>query len=160
MEIQGYPNYLIYEDGRVFSKGNKFNKPKFLKYRHDNRGYYIVNLYKEGKPKNQKIHRLVALHYIPNPNNFPCIDHIDRDRHNNSIDNLRWCDYATNNQNIDLRKDNKLGIKNISKCQNVGYTFQKRIYGKIHRKWFKTLDEAIQYKEDYLKRNNNTITTN
>jgi hypothetical protein len=160
MEIEGFENYLIYEDGRVFSKGNKFNKPRFLKYKDDGHGYYEVNLYKDGKPKHKKIHRLIAEHYIPNPHNYPCIDHIDRDRKNNSINNLRWCSYATNNQNIGLRKDNKLGIKNISKCQNIGYNFEKTINGKRHRKWFKTLEEAIQYKDEYLQRNNNRIAAN
>jgi len=151
MEIQGYENYLIYQDGRVFSKGNKFNKPRFLKYRDDSRGYYEVYLYKDGKPKNKKIHRLIGEHFIPNPHNYPCIDHKDRNRKNNSLDNLRWCSYATNNQNIGLRKDNKLGIKNISKCQNVGYQFQKTVDGKSHVKWFKTLEGAIKYKEEYLR---------
>ena len=147
MEIEGYENYLIYEDGRVFSKKRNI----FLKPSPDKDGYLIVGLWKDGKEKTFRIHRLIALHYIPNPHNYPCIDHKDRNRKNNSINNLRWVTHIMNNQNKGVRKDNKLGIKNISKCQNVGYEFQKTVDGKTHGKWFKTLEEAIKYKEEYLR---------
>ncbi len=145
MEIEGYENYLIYEDGRVYSKESKI----FLKPSPDKDGYLIVGLYKDGKRKIFKIHRLVSLHYIPNPNNYECVDHKDRNRQNNSIDNLRWCSYSTNNQNTGVQINNKLKIKNISPHGN-GYMFVKNMKGKSHRKRFKTLDEALKYKEEYL----------
>ena len=75
MEIQGYPDYLVYDDGRVFSKKNRI----FLIPQIDRYGYHIVNLYIDGKKKCYKVHRLVAIHYIPNPENKPQVDHIDRD---------------------------------------------------------------------------------
>ena len=151
MEVEDYPNYLIYEDGTVYSKKTK----KFLKPRDNtNSGYYTVSLCKDGKHIDFYIHRLVALHYIPNPHNYPCIDHIDRDKCNNHLYNLRWVNHSMNNQNTDVQKNNKLQIKNICQDGN-GYTFRKMINGKNHRKWFKTLEEAIQYKEEYLQRNNN-----
>ncbi len=145
MEIEGYHNYLIYEDGKVFSKKRKI----FLKASPDGSGYLILDICKDGKKKAFRIHRLIALHYIPNPHNYPCVDHKDRNRQNNSIDNLRWCSYSTNNQNTGVFITNKLSIKNISP-QGNGYIFQKAINGKIHRKYFKTLDEALKYKEEYL----------
>jgi len=150
MEIEGYNNYLIYEDGRVFSKGNKFNKPRFLKYSDDGRGYLQVDLNKDGKRKTFRIHRLIALHYIPNPNNYPCVDHKDRDKENNSIDNLRWVTDQMNSQNRGVNNNNKLKIKNISPTK-YGYEFKKIVNGKSHRKYFKTLEEAIKYKEEYLR---------
>ena len=74
MEIQGYPNYLIYEDGKVCSKkSNRVLKPYI------NHGYLQITLSNNGKQKKMSIHRLVAIHYIPNPENKPCVDHIDRD---------------------------------------------------------------------------------
>jgi len=145
MEIDGYNNYLIYEDGRVFSK----KRNKFLKASPDNCGYLRFNLYKDGKRKTFMIHRLIALHYIPNPHNYEEVDHIDRNRQNNSIDNLRWVDRSMNQQNQGLFKTNKLGISNI--CQtDYGYRFKIVRNGKKHQKRFKTLEDAIKYKEEYL----------
>ena len=44
-------------------------------------------------------HRIIALQFIPNPENLPCIDHMDHNRANNHIENLRWCSYTENNRN-------------------------------------------------------------
>jgi len=146
MEIQGYSNYLIYEDGRVYSK--KTNK--FLKTPVDSNGYKHFNLCENGSQDSANIHRLIAVHYIPNPHNYPCVDHIDRDRQNNHISNLRWVTQQMNCQNHTLRKDNKLRIQNIVPAGR-GYRFSKTVKGKKHRKWFKTLEGAIKYKEEYLR---------
>ncbi len=145
MEIEGYENYLIYEDGRVYSKKSN----KFMKGSQDKDGYLIVHLCKDGKGKMIKIHRLIALHYIPNPNNYPCVDHKDRDKENNHISNLRWVTHQMNCQNKGVQINNKLRISNISPTKN-GYVFKKTINGKTHTKKFKTLDEALKYKEEYL----------
>ena len=146
MEIEGFDNYLIYEDGSVYSKKRK----KVLKPANTGNGYLQVQLCKDGTVKMCLVHRLVGLTYIPNPHNYEQIDHIDRDRCNNHLYNLRWVNYSMNNQNTEVRKNNKLGTKNISKSTNIGYMFQKIVNGKNHRKWFKTLEEAIKYKEEYL----------
>ena len=55
-------------------------------------GYKLVYLYKEGRHNrfSAKLHRLVAEAFLPNPNNFPVVDHIDHDKTNNHVDNLRW----------------------------------------------------------------------
>lgn len=52
------------------------------------------------------VHRLVAEYFIPNPDNKPCVDHIDTDRHNNRADNLRWCTLSENMMNPITRKKN------------------------------------------------------
>ena len=144
MEVVGFENYLIYEDGKVWSKKSK----RYLKHC-DSRGYLHVKLYKEGKKKTYKIHRLVALHYIPNPDpdNKRCVDHINRITTDNRIDNLRWATDSENSQNTGVSKNNKLSIKNISynKQRNI-YQYQKTIRGVFHEKRFKTLEEAVEYK--------------
>jgi len=92
MEIQGFENYLIYSDGRVFSKKSN----KFLKPRMNTTGYLIVDLSHGGKRKIYRNHRLIAIHYIPNPENKQMIDHINRNRNDNRLENLRW---ATRSEN-------------------------------------------------------------
>lgn len=143
MEINGYPNYLVYEDGRVFSKKSR----KMIKPRNMGAGYKAIYLCNNGDKKQVSIHRLVALHYIDNPNNYPQVDHIDRDKTNNDVSNLRWCDRSMNQQNRGTPINNISGHKNISYCNTRNkYVYQKNIRGVHHKKRFKTLEEAIAYK--------------
>ena len=108
MEIQDYPNYMIYEDGRVYNKKrNIFMKPTL-----DNVGYLIIGLSENGKRIQTSIHRLIALHYITNPDNKPCVDHIDRDRQNNNIENLRWVTMRENCSNS-CRSSEYIGVRKI-----------------------------------------------
>jgi len=144
MEIIDYPNYLIYEDGRVFSK----KKSIFLKPSVNTRGYKYVRLFKNNKGNHFKVHRLIAIHYIPNPKNKKEVDHINRIRDDNRIENLRWSTRLENQQNMGVFKNNKLGIKNISYYKRDNqYEYGKMINGIRHSKCFKTLQEAIDYKE-------------
>ena len=80
MEIQGYPNYLIYPDGRIWSN---YRKGGFLKHAVHWKGYHQVDLRRDGKRKMFSVHRLVAIHYIPNPDNKPQVDHKNRIRDDN-----------------------------------------------------------------------------
>lgn len=144
MEIVDYPNYLVYEDGRVFSKKRR----KMLKPIETEKGYHIVNLSNDGKQKRCRVHRLVAQAYIPNPDNKPQVDHIDRVKTNNCVSNLRWATNGENQQNTIFQSDNQVGIKNISYYNNK-YCYQKSIMGNNHQKYFKTLEEAHAYKIEY-----------
>lgn len=61
-------------------------------------GYAILVLFKNLKYKNYRVHRLVALTYIPNPNNYPLVRHLDNNKLNNHVSNLEWCTHKTNTQ--------------------------------------------------------------
>ncbi len=150
MLITNFRNYHIFKNGAVLSEGSKFNKPKFLKPRVDTQGYYAVNLYNENGYKRCRIHRLIAEHFIPKVEGKELIDHIDQNKTNNNINNLRWCNKSENRINTGMRKDNTSGYKYISwdKSKNK-YVFQIRRNGKRHIKRFKTLEEAIEYRDNY-----------
>lgn len=60
-------------------------------------GYLRVNLSKDNVTKWYSIHRLVAIIFIPNPNNLPIINHKDENKQNNRVENIEWCTYSYNN---------------------------------------------------------------
>lgn len=132
MEIKDYPNYLIYEDGRVFSK----KKQKFVTTRICNSGYLRVRLYANRKVKSLSIHRLIAIHYIPNPNKLEMVDHINRNKLDNRIENLRWVNRSTNS----LNKSSK--SLNIVK-DNYGFRVHIQRNKLTYCKTKKTMEEAI-----------------
>tara|TARA_R110000803_G_scaffold124528_1_gene192274 strand:- start:370 stop:816 length:447 start_codon:yes stop_codon:yes gene_type:complete len=145
MEIVGYPNYIIYEDGRVWSK---IGKGKFLKPGDNGCGYLYVHLYNGSKRKNMLIHRLVAMHYIPNPENKPEVDHKVRDTLNNNIKNLRWATKSENNSNkgaygaVKFRGVSKDGNKFVAKITIDGK--QK------HIGTYETAEEASEAYNNYI----------
>lgn len=92
-DIKGYEGlYAVTEDGNVWS----YYRKRYMKPTADAKGYLRVDLYKDGKKKNYKVHRLIAETYIDNPNNLPQVNHKDENKENNSISNLEWCDTAYN----------------------------------------------------------------
>lgn len=87
-------NYSINENGMVRNDNTEHIKQP---YPNKDNGYLIVDLCMNNKSKKVPIHRLVAEAFIPNPENKATVDHIDGNRKNNSIDNLRWATYSENN---------------------------------------------------------------
>ena len=79
-------------------------------------GYYRVSLTKDNKRKKTMLHRLIAEQFIPNPNNYKNVDHINGIKTDNRIENLRWCSQADNTrfENHKLRKNNTSGYRGIS----------------------------------------------
>lgn len=77
-------------------KGKLFIKGRILKQQRRNNGYLQVEFSVNGKTINRSVHRLVAQTFIPNPDNFPDINHKDCNRTNNNIDNLEWCTASYN----------------------------------------------------------------
>ncbi|MBO5138700.1 MAG: HNH endonuclease [Bacilli bacterium] len=98
-DIKGYEGYYqISSLGRVKSltrvvvckNKHKFTcREKILKLNTRN-GYYVVNFQKEGLKRSFQIHRLVAIHFINNPQNKPQVNHIDGNKKNNNVNNLEW----------------------------------------------------------------------
>ena len=86
VDIKGFEDYQITDDGRVWSK--KTNR--WLKYFLTEKGYLSVTIRNNSKKRGYFVHRLVAETFIPNPENKPCVDHINTIRTDNRVENLRW----------------------------------------------------------------------
>ena len=103
-DISGYEGlYKIGNKGTVIgfsrSNDNRYkNKQWVLKQYKDRNGYVYVTLSNNKKRKTIKVHRLVAEAFLDNPNNYPCVNHIDSNRTNNEVENLEFC---THKQNIE-----------------------------------------------------------
>lgn len=95
--IKDYENYMVSSFGRVKSINyNHSGKERILKLRTDRYGYLRVNLWKNNKQKNFLVHRLIAEAFLPNPNNYPCVNHRDENKQNNNVINLEWCNSKYN----------------------------------------------------------------
>ena len=148
MNIDGFTDYLIFPDGKVYS--NKTHK--FLSPNSDNNGYLRISFKHNKKISTYRIHRLVALHYIPNPDNLPCVDHINGNKIDNRIKNLRWVSYEDNSKNMTICRSN-------TGHQGVSYVRQKDIFvaytninNKQYRKYFKNLEDAVAWRKEMVEK--------
>lgn len=91
-------NHFTGRNQSGYYETTQFIKGRFLKPKKDRGGYLYVNLAYNGKYKSVKIHRLVALAFINNPNNLPVVNHIDENKTNNKVSNLEWVTIKDNNK--------------------------------------------------------------
>ena len=100
-DIKGYPGYQISNLGRVWNAKTQ----RYLKASKMDNGYYQINLIAiNGKRKKELIHRLVAIAFILNPDKLPEVEHKDRNRGNNCVDNLCWISRSGNCRNTSQNK--------------------------------------------------------
>ncbi len=145
-DLKGFEGiYTINKQGQVWRV-----KTQYLLTPCKNKNGYLQHLlYKEGNRKNYQLHRLVALQFIPNPNNLPQIDHIDHNKLNNSLDNLRWVSARQNDHNKIYQP--KSGHKNICIREGrkspfvVAIVYEKKCYSKS----FKSLEDALDYRNNF-----------
>ena len=125
--------YQVSNFGNVLSLNyHRSGKPKLLKPRKIKGGYLQVLFCKNGEMKNYLVHRLVAETFLPNPNNFPEVNHKDEDKTNNSVENLEWCD-GKYNQNYGTRNERISKANTNGKLSKPVLQFSKT--GELIREW-------------------------
>jgi len=100
----------LYEVSNI---GNVRRKGKSLMLNHNVGTYYYCVLTRNCKSTKIGLHRILAQAFIPNPDNKPVIDHIDRNCKNNNLNNLRWVTYSENFMNRTKTKKNTSGYKGV-----------------------------------------------
>ena len=95
-QVPGFPKYYVSDTGIVFSFWRK--QIKILKTHFDKKGYEVATLCNAKENKSFRIHRVVALAFLDNPGNHPCVRHLDGNPKNNHVDNLAWGSYSDNEQ--------------------------------------------------------------
>ena len=136
LDFIGFPNYEVDTDGEIYNIKSKIKLGK----RYDNYGYRRVILYNKGYNKSLFVHRIVALAFIPNNDNKPCIDHINTKRDDNRVENLRWCTIKENTNNILTKKHLSDSLKG-KKSHWRGRNLPLEIINKLKK-------PIIQYEKD------------
>jgi len=158
--LELYDNYEINQEGVLRNlKTNRILKGVIGKD-----GYVRFCLKQDGSQKNVFKHCLIAELFVWNPDDLPCVDHIDRNKLNNAVENLRWCSLSENNRNRSMSKRNTSGEMNIHKCFIKGHPywgikFGNHKEGNKHVKFFprdpdsdEIPEEVKQYRDAYSKK--------
>ena len=126
-------------DRYIKGKGHslQFKKGRILKPMKDNNGYLKVKLCKDGKEKAFTVHRLVAEAFLPNPHNYPCVNHKDENKQNNNVSNLEWCSAQYNNT-YGTRIERVAEKTTNGKCSKP--VLQYTLNGEFVREWESTAE--------------------
>ena len=137
-QIPFYPDYYASTSGRI--KSFKNERELVLKPSINTNGYYYINLSQGGKVKNKRVHTLIATTFIENEEQKEMVDHIDRNKLNNSVVNLRWA----------TRSENSLNTAAVIDAKNIRMTRFGTYYIQFTRKTvryyvgtFASLEEAV-----------------
>ena len=124
-QIEDYEHYEVSTEGRVKNK-----KGEILKARKNEHGYLYVSLWKNNKGKNFRVNRLVAIAFIPNPNNYTDVNHINEDKTDNRVENLEWLPHGENIKHGTLQQKKEEKLKGNTyhntpvRCIETGQEFE------------------------------------
>ncbi len=140
-KIEGFENYSVSDHGHV--RNDKLGR--ILKGNDNGHGYLRVGLKRNKTSHNKLVHKLIAEAFLLNPENKKCVDHIDNDKQNNNLINLRFATHSQNNQNRPITKNSTSGTKGVHwNKRALKWSAQININGKkIHLGYFINKDDAI-----------------
>lgn len=138
--IENYKTYSVSTFGNIRNDLTS----KILKGRPNKFNHLRIQLYKDKKANSFYIHRLVALAFIPNPENKAQVDHIDNNPTNNNLTNLRWATSQENLRNSQIASNNTSGVKGVS-WYNREQKWVSKIYingVRFNLGYYNTIEEA------------------
>lgn len=125
--------------GRI--KSLKFGKETIMKCSKGAQGYIQVTLRKNGNRKRPYVHQLIAQTFIPNPEGKPCVDHINGNKTDNRVENLRWCTHKENN-------NNPLSLNKMRESHNTSE--YKELMSKINKGKKRTLEQIERIRQSQI----------
>ena len=147
-QIEEFPDYQVSTFGRI--KSTKNGKEAYKNKQINTNNYYIVGLYHNRKEKTCRIHRLMAKAFIPNPDNLPTVDHIDMNRQNNTISNLRWATTYTQVMNRSNTRHDLVETDPVKRKKEREKLDRQK--AKDNKDWYcKTCDKAFLSKDHLIR---------
>jgi site-specific DNA-cytosine methylase len=169
MPIPGYEGiYEVSNFGRV--KRLPLGKQWHYRQTHNNirkqkvgrNGYCCVNLSKDNAVKWYSVHRLVAMAFIPNPSNYPCVNHRDENKQNNCVENLEWCSYQYNaNYGTGTKRQQESKMKNpnlFASYPLIGAKNSKQVVARLKDGTFVGEYDSVKAAAQALNVSTSTIT--
>jgi hypothetical protein len=140
--IEGFENYSVSDHGNV--KNNKTGR--IMKTRFNHEGYIIIDIRVNKQRYTKRVHILMAIAFITNPDGKSCVDHIDNDKSNNKSSNLRWATHSQNGQNKSMMSNNTSGVKGVfwDKTKNKYQSYINIDGVRIHLGTFTNIEDAKQ----------------
>lgn len=166
-KIKGYSHYRIYKNGRIYSEFiNRYITPT------EDSSHYLQNTLVDdnGNRKTIKTHRLVAIAFLPNPENLPDVNHKDFNRRNNNVENLEWCTEKYNTQytskyNLGINKESYMKLSPLTEEHVLliptllNYGFSVKLISRLYRVGHITIRNIVSGKTwRWLKLNFNRDT--
>lgn len=137
--IKDFPGYSITDDGKIISY--KFKEPRIMKTWLQKSGYENIKLCKDNIVYHFLVHRLVAEAFIPNPYNLPEVNHKNKNRNDNRVENLEWC---TRLDNLYDSYETMNQIRNFRPC------YVQSIINQTYIKSFQSIAEAARYCSEHF----------
>ena len=132
MIVKSIPNtngkYFVTSDGCIISRSRKNFTDYVLTQRLNSSGYLYVDVKIQGKRKKLLVHRAIALAFLDNPDNKPCVNHKDGNKLNNYVSNLEWCTYSEN-----MKHAISTGLNDVPKLSGERHPMHKLTETKVHQ---------------------------